>query len=155
MIKHKLGDTDVEVEASPDGAEVTVGESKVQLDNNGNIVGAQAFGTHMERVEGGMKITRPDGSVMIMHDSGGVTMQNLTPKSVGIKDLTQVKSHSVDETAEGCVHRIDFVGGGYFETTYSKIGIFVSMTGNNVSQSINNENEILVGQGTAASGQVH
>lgn len=150
MSKHKVGGTDVEIEGGLDGSELTIGENKVKLDKEGNFVGAEAFGNIMEKIEGGMKITRPDGSVMIMHDSGGVSIEKLVPESVGIKNLAEVESYEIRETDEGRVHRVNFVGGGHVETTYLENGTFVSLSGNNVLQSISNKNEILISQGTAS-----
>lgn len=155
MSKDKTGITGVEAKALPEGSELTIGENKVQLDHQGNFVGATAFGNVLAVVDGEMRITRPDGSVMIINETGGVTIQNLMPKSVGIQDLSKVESYVVQEKAEGVVHRVDFVGGGHLEATYTQTGAFVKLSGNNIVQSINNDNEILVSQGNSASGPVH
>jgi hypothetical protein len=63
--------------------------------NKGNFIGGQVFGNLVEKVEGGIKITRPDGVKMIMHDVGGVTIENLIPKSAGVRNLSEIESLAV------------------------------------------------------------
>lgn len=155
MSKHKIGEAEVETEAEAEVREVAVGEATVRVDNSGNFMGAEVFGNVMEKVEGGMKITRPDGSVMMVHDEGGVTIEKLTPKSVGIKNLADIASHVVREDGQLRIHRIEFVNGGYFEVSYAPNGAVVGCSGHNLSQSINKDNEILYEAGDSASGAVH
>ena len=155
MSKMKIGDTDVEFEPSAEGAEFTIGEHKVQVDSQGQLIGAQAFGNTFEKVDGGMKITRPDGSSMTMHENGEVTVANLIPKSIGIKDLSEVESCSVQATGHTRTHRITFVNGGHVEVIYGPDGKFSSLSGNNIQQSISKDNEILLSQGNKASGTVN
>ena len=155
MSKQKIGETGVEFEAGPDGAELTAGDSTVKLDREGNFIGAEAFGNVMEKVEGGMKITRPDGSVMLVHDTGGVTIENLTPKSVGVKSLADIASYVVRQEGQLSIHRIEFVNGGHVEVSYAPNGAVTGCSGHNISQTISKDNEILYGTGDSSSGAVH
>ena len=155
MSKQKLGDTGIEVDVGPEGAELTVGESTVKVDTAGNFIGGEAFGNVMEKIEGGMKITRPDGSVMIMHDAGGITIENLTPKTVGVKNLADIVSYAVRQENELHIHRVEFINGGHVEVSYAANGSVVGCSGHNLSQTINKDNEILYGTGDSASGPVH
>ena len=155
MTKTKIGDTGLEFEQLAEGGEFTAGETKVQVDSRGGLIGAQAFGNVIERTADGMKITRPDGSTMIMREDGGLSIQNITPKSVGIKDLADVESYTVRTDDQGSTHKINFVTGGHVEVNYAPDGKFTSLSGSNVQQSINVDNEILLGQGDKPSSAVN
>lgn len=117
------------------------------------------FGTHFgsvaEKIEGGMKITRPDGVTMIMHDGGGVTIENLIPKSVGIRDVSEIESFAVRTVEQTRICRIDFFGGGHVEIAYSQDGQVMGVNGQNLKQTITKDDEVIVSQGDSASGQMH
>lgn len=155
MSKTKIGDTEFGVEAIQDGAEFTIGDSKVQVDSQGQLIGAQAFGNIIECVDGGIKVTRPDGSTMTLDKDGKTTIEDLTPKSIGIKDLAEIELYTVTVSDQSRIHRIDFVNGGNCEVSYTPSGTFSSLSGSNVQQSINKDNEILISQGEKASGTVN
>ncbi|MNT73978.1 hypothetical protein D3C72_2127420 [compost metagenome] len=57
------------------------GKSVLHLDDENNVLGGQVYGHVIEKIEGGMKVTRPDGATMVMRD-GSVTIENLVPKSI-------------------------------------------------------------------------
>jgi hypothetical protein len=147
MPTFQIGDQEISVDVGPGGAELTVGESKVKLDGNGNMIGAEAFGNVLEKVEGGMLITRPNGTQIQMNDDGGYTLVT-PPKSVGIKDFSKVVGYTISTDVNASVHSITFSDGGYAHITYDANGKFVGISGHHLSQSINNDNEMFVGQYT-------
>ncbi|MFS2200876.1 hypothetical protein [Pseudomonas sp. Pseusp3] len=67
-----------------------------------------------------MKITRPDGATIIMND-GGVSIENLIPKSVGIRDLSHIESFTVRIEDQVRIYRMDFFGGGHVEVRIHKM----------------------------------
>jgi hypothetical protein len=146
--KPKVGDTDIELEAGPTGVELTMDGQKVRFDQ-------AAFDNTMEKVDGGMRITRPDGVALVMWNDGNVTIENLTPTSLGIKNLAEVKSYSIQTVNQVNVHRVEFAGGGYIEVSYAQSGAVLGLSGHNIFQSINADREILIGQGKSATGAAH
>ena len=155
MRKFKAGDIDVTFDASLQEAEATVGESTIQVDLEGNFIDGQVFGNVLEKIEGGIKITRPDGSTLVMHDGGAVTVENLVPKTVGVRDLSEIKAFAMRTEDQTRIYRIDFFSGSYLEVTYLQDGQVMEFTGQNLKQSITKDNEIIVSQGDSVSGQVH
>ena len=155
MTKLKAGKINVEFETVPQGAETAAGEGNVQVDREGNFVGAQVSGSVVEKVEGGMKVTRPDGAIVFLHEAGNITIENLIPKSVGVEDLFEIESFAMRTVDQLRIYRVEYVGGGYVEVTYSQEGQVIGLIGHNIKQSISKDNEILVRQGDSASGQVH
>ena len=155
MTKLKAGKINVEFEAAPPGAETTADDGYVQVDREGNFVGAQVSGSVVEKVEGGMKVTRPDGARVFLHEAGYITIENMTPKSVGIEELFEIESFAMRTVDELRIYRVEYFGGGYVEVTYSPEGQVIGLIGHNIKQSISKDNEILVRQGDSASGQVH
>jgi hypothetical protein len=155
MTKLKAGKINVEFEAAPQGTETTAGDGYVQVDREGNFVGAQVSGGVVEKVEGGVKVTRPDGAIVFLHDAGNITIENMIPKSVGVEDLFEIESFAMRTVDQLRIYRVEYFGGGYVEVTYSQEGQVIGLIGHNIKQSISKDNEILVRQGDSASGQVH
>ena len=155
MTKKKIGDTDFEFEQLADGAEISAAGTKVQIDNNGDFVSAKAFGNLMEKTADGMRITRPDGSTMTIHDDGSISVDNLIPKSVGIRDLSEIESYTIQNSAQGQLHKILFVNGGSLEVIYTNEGKFASLSGQNIQQTVTNDNEIFLSQGNKTTGTMN
>lgn len=147
MPKIQLGDQEVDIDVGPDGAELTVGESKVKVDAQGSLIGADVFGTQMEKVEGGMLITRPNGTKFLMGDDGGYTLMT-PPKAVGISDISKVASYTigVDGDGPGSIHRITFGDGGYANISFTGEGEFAGLSGHHLKQTFTEENELFIGQ---------
>ncbi|MDD2102451.1 hypothetical protein [Pseudomonas putida] len=101
-----------------------------------------------------MKVTRPDGATMVMRD-GSVTIENLVPKSIGIRNLSEIESFAVRTQDQTRIFRIDFVGGGHVEVTYAHDGQVREVTGQNLQQTISKDNAIIVSQGDSSTGQTH
>jgi hypothetical protein len=76
--------TELEFETDPQETEEAEGVCKIQVDQEGNFVGAHAYDYVVEKVEGGMKLIRPDRITMYMHDAGGVTIDGPAGGSVMI-----------------------------------------------------------------------
>lgn len=151
MSKEKVDDASIEFEGESNGTELTVGDSTVKLDSEGNVISAEAYGNVLESVDGGMKITRPDGSVMVVDENGGLTIHNLSPKTVGIQNLAEILSYVVREENQSRIHHIDFINGGHVEVIYAPNGKLASCSGNNITQTISKDNEILYGSGDLSS----
>lgn len=155
MNKKVISGADVEIEPGPNGTEFKIGENTVKVDNSGNLIGAEAFGNVIEKVAGGMKITRPDGSVMTMHETGGMSIENFTAKSVGVKNLADIVSYVVREEGHVRIHRIDFINDSHVEVSYALDGSVMGLSGYNLTQNINKEGEILCSPGNSKSGSEH
>jgi hypothetical protein len=149
-----IPDDKITFEIIPQKPEAPAGESSLQVDDEGYVLGGKVHGHVIEKIEGGMRVTRPDGSTMVMQD-GNVTIENLVPKSIGIKNLFEIESFAVRTQDQTRIYRLDFVGGGHVEVTYSQDGRVMEVSGHNVQQSITKDNEIIVSQGDSASGPVH
>jgi len=117
------------------------------------VFSGKVHGHVIEKIKGGMKVTRPDGSTIILND-GEVTIENLVPKSVGIRSLSEIESFAVRTQDQTRIFRLDFIGGGHVEVTYAQDGRVMGVTGQNIKQSITKDNEIIVSQGDSASVQV-
>ncbi|MCW8275142.1 hypothetical protein IMF27_05020 [Pseudomonas sp. PCH199] len=118
----------------------------VQFDDNGKFVEAHAFGNFAEKIEGGVRVTRPDGSTITMKN-GDITIEDILAKSVGIRDLSEVKSFAVRTVDQTRIYCLDFFGGGYLEVVYSQDGQMLELTSQNLKQTLTNDNEIIVRQG--------
>ena len=112
MTKLKAGKINVEFKAAPQGTETTAGDGYVQVDREGNFVGAQVSGGVVEKVEGGVEVTRPDGAIVFLHDAGNITIENLIPRSVGVEDLFEIESFAMRTVDQLRIYRVEYVGGG-------------------------------------------
>ena len=118
MSKHPKDDITVVFDHASPEAELK-GKNIVKLDNEGNFLEAHSYGSFVERVEGGMRLTRPDGATLNLID-GNMTIENLVPKSVGILDLSDVESFAVRTVNKARIYRIDFCGGGILRSRIRK-----------------------------------
>lgn len=141
----QLGDQEIDVNVGPEGAEFSVGEGKVQVDAQGRLIGAEAYGNVIKKVDGGMLITRPNGSQFLMGDDGTQKMLTM-PKSVGIRDIINVASYTVSTNGESSTHCVTFKDGGYANVQYTLDGQISGFSGHHLSQSLNDENEMLIWQ---------
>ncbi|WP_338799561.1 hypothetical protein V9K81_08875 [Pseudomonas monteilii] len=133
---------EIDVEVGPGGAEITSGQSTVKLDGEGKLIGAQAFGNTVERIEGGLIITRPNGAKIKMGDDGEVTLLTV-PSSVGILDVSTVASYTVRADGENIIHTVSFAGGGHAQITYCREQV-VAISCHQVRQRINDDNELFI-----------
>lgn len=144
MPKLMVDGREVDVKVGPGGAQFTVGESTVNVDGEGNLVGAQAFGNTMERVEDGMIITRPNGAKLKLADDGQITMLT-PPSSVGILDLSKVTNYAIRAEGDTSVHTVTFADGGHANITYHQ-GRLADFSGHHIQSRTNLENETFIGQ---------
>ncbi|HBC9521031.1 TPA: hypothetical protein KFM62_005105 [Escherichia coli] len=128
-IKHETG-----------GSEVEFGV----VDNEGQIIDGVAYGNQIEKFDGGVVVTRPDGSKITMFDDGGMNLEHFTPKSIGINSLSEVIGYSIERTDTYCTHKIELINDGYAEITYSPLGEFLEMSGSKIKNTINKENELYI-----------
>jgi len=155
MTKLKAGKINVVFEAVPQGAETASSDGYVLLDNEGNFAGANVSGSVVEKVDGGVKVSRPDGATVFLHEAGDITIENMIPKSVGIQELFEIESFAMRTVDQLRIYRVEYFGGGYVEVTYSQEGQMIDLVGHNILQSISKDNEILVRQRGSANAQVH
>ena len=83
------------------------GKSIVQYDNQGQFMEAHSYGNFVEKIEGGVRVFRPDGVTISIVD-GDITMEHLIPKSVGIRDISEVESLTVllrVAISRSCIHK--------------------------------------------------
>lgn len=151
MSKNKKDDVTIAFDSTPPEPELK-GESIIQLDDDGNFIEAHSYGNFVEPIEGGVRVTRPDGATISMID-GEITIENPVPKSVGIRDLSEIESFAVRTVNQTRIYRVDFLGDGHVEVTYSQDGKVLGVTGRNVNQTLNKDNEIICSQGKSVSGQ--
>ena len=142
----QIGDQEIDVNVGPEGAEFGLGDGgKIKVDGQGRLVGAEAFGNTIQKVEGGMLITRANGSQFLMGDDGNQSLLTM-PKSIGIRDMSNVASYTISKNSDGSTHRVTFEDGGYANVEYTLDGKIAGFSGHHLSQSLNEENEMLVWQ---------
>ena len=144
MNKNKKDDVTIAFHPNPPGPEVE-GESIILLDDEGKFVEAHSYGNFIERIEGGVRLTRPDGSTISMID-GEITIDNLVPKSVGIRDFSDIESFVVRTEEQTRICCVGFCGGGHIEVAYSQEGQVLGFRGRNFKQQLTKDNEIIVGR---------
>jgi hypothetical protein len=83
-------------------------EPPILLDDEGSFIEAHSYGTFVERIEGGVRVTCPDGSTIIMID-GEITIENIVPKSVGFWNLSEIESFVVQTVDQTRIYRLDFL----------------------------------------------
>ena len=76
--------------------------------------------------------------------NGDTTIEHLMPKSVGIKDISEIESLAVLTVDQTRIYRMDFLEGGYIEVACSQDGQVTGFTGRNIKQSLNQDNELMV-----------
>jgi len=150
MSKNKKDDVTIAFDSASSEPKLE-GESIILLDHEGNFIEAHSYGNFVERIDGGVRIARPDGSTVIMID-GEITIENLVPKSVGFRDLSEIESFAVRTVDQRRIYSVDFLGDGHIEVVYSQDGKVLGVTGRNVSQTLNKDNEIICSQGQSVSG---
>lgn len=131
-----------EITAFSGGKEVRLGDNVVKLDEEGNFVSADAWGNIVQAVDGGFIVTRSNGTKIKLTDEGATFLT--PPKSIGIKDLSQVSSYEIVRHEDKVHHRVTFTDGGTAQIIYDLDGKFVGTEGKGVAQSINNDDEMLL-----------
>lgn len=153
MSNHKKNDVTIECEPAPPRLEVEA-ETIVQWDDRGMFMEAHSYGNFVERSEGGVRGIRPDGVTISMID-GDITIENLIPKSVGIRDISEIESLAVRTADQTRIYRMDFFDGGDIEVAHSQDGQVKGFTGRNFNQTLNQNNEAIVSRGHSANHQAH
>jgi len=153
MSKKSKDDVTVTFTPASPGAE-TEGLSIVQFDAEGQFKEAHCFGNFAEKIDGGVRVFRPDGTTITMKD-GSITIENLVPKLVGIRNLSEIESCAVKTVGQTRICRMDFFGGGHFEVVYSHDGKVIEYSGQNIYQTLTNDNEVIVSRSDFDSGQAN
>lgn len=150
MSKNKKDDITITFGPTPPDPGVE-GESIILLDDQGKFTEAHSYGNFIERIEGGVRVIRPDGATISMID-GEIIIENLVPKSVGIRDFSDIESFTARTVDQTRICRMDFLGGGHIEVAYSQDGRVLGFQGQNFKHTLTKENEVLVGRRDSASG---
>lgn len=116
----------------------------IHVDDQGNFISGEAHGNKIEQVSEGIKITRPSGMQLMMNDDGSITLLT-PPKSVGIRDLSEVKSYTIEKNGDGPIHHIEFLSGGNAQVAFTTDGQFKDISGTKLMQCINKDDELLLG----------
>jgi len=58
--------TETDFDPDPQEPEETTNDCQIHVDQDGNYIGAQTFDYVVEKVEGGLKLTRPDKITLYM-----------------------------------------------------------------------------------------
>lgn len=147
MEEFKAGEHKVVVNENNNGTELTLGDAgdvKIQLDQKGNLVSGQVFGNKFESSEGNISVIRENGAKITVDPKGNMNLENFTPKSVGIESLAEVTQYTVTTQNSLVLHKIDFIGGGKITVTYTTGGELVSLAGNNISQMLTKDNQLIL-----------
>ena len=144
MSKSKNDDVTITFDTAPPTPGVE-GETIVQYDEQGMFKEAHSYGNFVEKIEGGVRVTRPDGVTISMVD-GDTTIEHLIPKSVGIKDISEVESLTVRTVDQTRIYRVEFFEGGHIEVGYSQEGDVMEFTGQHVSQTLSQNNDLMISQ---------
>jgi hypothetical protein len=59
---------------------------------------------------------------------GEITIENLVPKSVGFRNLSEIESFAVRTVGQTRIYRVDFFGDGHIEVAYSQDGKVMGFT---------------------------
>ena len=79
----------------------------------------------------------------------GVHVDLASIKSVGFKNITDLKSHVIMREGDLTVHKAEFNDGGHVKIAYTAQGKLVDFSGQKISQSITKDNEILIYSSTS------
>lgn len=107
MSTNKKDDVAIAFDSTPTEPELE-GASIILLDDEGNFIEAHSYGNFVEKIEGGVRVTRSDGSTIIMID-GEITIENLVPKSVGFQNLSEIESFAMRTVEQTRIYRVDFL----------------------------------------------
>jgi hypothetical protein len=107
MSKPEPDNTEVEFESETHEAEETE-RCNIHLDQEGNYIGTQACEYLVEKVEGGLKLIRPDRITMFLRNTVAVSIENLIGKLAGTQDSSAIESIKVQAVDQFPVHRKDF-----------------------------------------------
>lgn len=89
------------------------------------------------------KKDNPDGSVS-MTSKGSVSMHIDSIRSVGIENLTDVESHTINRVFNSVSHLIKFFGGGEVRFSYNARGEILEFSASNVDAFIANGDRIIL-----------
>lgn len=129
---------------SDGSAELKVDNVTLNVDPAGNFkVGTG--GNKIEKVDGGVQVTRESGFQFILMDQGGIDLVT-KPKSVGIHDFSQVASHAINVEGNTSTHSVVFHNGDWAKITYEG-GVFQKLTSSKLGHYLNNADELFISQG--------
>ena len=102
------------------------------------------------RADGSLKVTTPDGRILLMGKDGNVQVNLETIKSVGLENIFDLKSHVILREGELTVHKIEFHDGGRVKLAFTTQGKLVEFSCNKVGQTITKEGTIVIRSFVAA-----
>lgn len=102
------------------------------------------------RDDGSVKVTTPEGTVLIMDKDGNIKGNIETITRVGIENIFDVKTHTIMREGELTVHKMEFHDGGRVKLAYTTQGEMKEFTCTNTGQTITKEGAITIRSSTAA-----
>lgn len=95
--------------------------------------------------------TNPDGTVSVKSSSGaaitmgdsGISIDLEKINSVGIKNIIDVETHSINTALGSRSHFIKFYGGGEVQFAYNQAGQLIELSSTNVSLLLTPDNELI------------
>ena len=128
-----------------DGSSVLkVENATLNVDAAGNCE-LDAGGNRIEKVEGGIQVTRESGFQFQLMEHGGIRLIT-KPKSVGIHDLSQVASFTTSFEGDTTVHSVVFHNGDSARIIY-KDGVFEELISAKLGHYLNGSDELFISQG--------
>ena len=100
--------------------------------------------------DGAMKMTTPDGRVFVFGKDGSVQINLGSIKRVGFENIFDLKSHVILRDGALTIHQAEFHDGGRVKIAFTADGKLVEFSGQQISQSITADNEIVIRSMTAA-----
>lgn len=100
--------------------------------------------------DGSMKITTPDGRVIVMDQDGNIKVDLSSIQRVGFENIFDLKTYVIMREGDLTVHKAEFHDGGHVKIIYTAQGKLVEFSANKIGQTITKENEIIIRSHTAA-----
>ena len=108
-------------------------------------------GNKIERLtDGGMKITTPEGKILVMDRDGNVRIDLRSIKRVGFENIFDIKTYVIMREGDLTVHKAEFHDGGHVKIVYTAQGKLIEFSSHKIGQTITKENEIIIRSHTAA-----
>lgn len=97
------------------------------------------------QADGSITVKLPNGAIIAMRGSD-IDMSlptEITLSAVGIKNLVEVESYTINTIVGSRSHVVRFINGGYLQFTYNNAGQIVDLTAEKLIGQLTQENEML------------
>jgi hypothetical protein len=100
--------------------------------------------------DGRMKITTPEGQIIVMNHDGSVNVNLSTIRRVTLENIFDIKTYVIMREGDLIAHKIEFHDGGQVKIVYTAQGELKEFSGHKIGQTITKENEIIIRSHVAA-----